>query len=59
VHNVSNVRQVETYTAEPIVPGPSTLKDETAIAKFKRYSSPGSDRIPTQLIEEKRRNIIV
>jgi hypothetical protein len=32
VHNVSDVRQVE-HTAEPLVPGPSPLEVEIAIAK--------------------------
>jgi hypothetical protein len=32
VHNVSDVRQVEIHTAEPLVPDPSRLEVETAIA---------------------------
>jgi hypothetical protein len=32
VHNVSNVKQIEIYTAEPLVPGPSRLEVEIAIA---------------------------
>jgi hypothetical protein len=39
VHNVSDVRQIE---AEPSVPGPIRL---SAIAKLKKYKSPGSDEI--------------
>jgi hypothetical protein len=35
VHNVSDVRQIEIHTAEPLVPGPSHLKVEIAIAKLK------------------------
>jgi hypothetical protein len=35
VHIVSDVRQVEVYTAEPLVPGPSRLEVEIAIAKLK------------------------
>jgi hypothetical protein len=31
VHNVSEVRQIEVHTAEPLVPGPSRLEAETAI----------------------------
>jgi hypothetical protein len=45
-HNVCYVRQIEIDTAEPLVPGPSCLETEIAIAKFK---SPGSDEIPAQL----------
>jgi hypothetical protein len=46
VHNVNDVRQTEVHTAEPLVPGPSCLEVETAIAKLKKYKSPGSDQIP-------------
>jgi hypothetical protein len=51
VHNVSYVRQIEIHTAEPLVPGPSRLEVEIAIAKMKRYKSPGSDQIPAELIQ--------
>jgi hypothetical protein len=43
VHNVNDVRQIEIHTAEPLVPGPSHLEVEIAIAKLKKYKSPGSD----------------
>jgi hypothetical protein len=45
VHNVSDVRKIEVRTAEPLVPGPSRLEVEIAIAKLKTYKSPGSDEI--------------
>jgi hypothetical protein len=51
VHNVSDVRQIEVHTAEQLVPGPSRLKAEIAIAKLKKYKSPGSDEIPAELIQ--------
>jgi hypothetical protein len=51
VHNVSDVRQIEVHTAEPLVPGPSHLEVKIAIAKLKKYKSPGSDQIPAQLIQ--------
>jgi hypothetical protein len=51
VHNVSDVRQIEVHTAEPLVPGPSHLEVEIAIAKFEKYKSPGSDQILAQLIQ--------
>jgi hypothetical protein len=51
VHNVSDVRQIEVHTAEPLVPGPSCLEVEIAIAKLKKYKSPGSDEIPAELIQ--------
>jgi hypothetical protein len=51
VHNVSDVRQIEVHTAEPLVPGPSRLDAEIAIANLKKYKSPGSDQIPAELIQ--------
>jgi hypothetical protein len=51
VHNVSDVRQIEVHTAEPLVPGSSRLEFETAIAKLKKYKSPDSDQIPAELIQ--------
>jgi hypothetical protein len=45
VHTVSDVRQIELHTAEPLVPGPSRLEDETGVAKLKMCKSPGSDQI--------------
>jgi hypothetical protein len=49
VHDVSDVRQIEIHTAEPLVPGRSHLYVEIAIAKLKKYKSPGSDQIPAEL----------
>jgi hypothetical protein len=40
VHNVSDVRQIEVHSAEPLVPGLNRLKVEIAIAKLKKYKSP-------------------
>jgi hypothetical protein len=51
VHKVSDVRQTEVHMAEPLVPGPSRLEVEIAIAKLKKYKSPGSDQIPAELIQ--------
>jgi hypothetical protein len=45
VHNVSNVKKTKEHTAKPLVPDPSSLQVETAIAKFKKYKSPGSAQI--------------
>jgi hypothetical protein len=50
VYTVSDVRQIEVHTAKPLVPGPSRLEVEIAIAKLKKYKSPGSDQIPAELI---------
>jgi hypothetical protein len=51
VHNVSDVRQIEVHTAEHLVPGPSRLEVEIAIAKLKKYKSPGSDQILASIFE--------
>jgi hypothetical protein len=51
VHNVSEVRQIEIRTAEPLVPYPSPSEVEIAIARLKKYKSPGSDQILTELIQ--------
>jgi hypothetical protein len=46
------------YTAEPLVPGPSRLEVEIAIAKLKKYKSPGSDEIPEKLIQAGREILV-
>jgi hypothetical protein len=51
VHNVSDVRQIEEHMAEPLIPGPSRLEVEIAIAKLKKYKSPASDQIRGELIQ--------
>jgi hypothetical protein len=43
--NVSDVRQAEIHTAEPLVPEPSALEFKLAIAKLKSHRSPGIDQI--------------
>jgi hypothetical protein len=43
VHMVSDVRQIEIHTAEPLVPDPSPFEVEIAIINFKRYKSSSSD----------------
>jgi hypothetical protein len=50
-HNVSDVRQTEIHTAEPLIPGPNHLGVEMSIAKLKKYISPGSDQIPAELYQ--------
>jgi hypothetical protein len=51
VHDVSDVRQIEIHTAEPLVPGPSHLEVEISIAELKKYKSPGSDQILAELYQ--------
>jgi hypothetical protein len=42
---------MDIHTAEPLVPEPSTVEEETAILKLKSYKSPGTDKIPAELIK--------
>jgi hypothetical protein len=51
VHNVSDVRQIDVHMAELLVSGPSRLEVQIAIAKLKKYKSPGSDQILAILIQ--------
>jgi hypothetical protein len=51
VHNVSDDRQIEIHTAEPLVPGPSHLEVEISIAKLEKCNSPGSDQILAELYQ--------
>jgi hypothetical protein len=46
LHGVSEVRQAEIHTAEPLVPEPSALEVELAIEKLKSHKSKGIDQIP-------------
>jgi hypothetical protein len=57
VHGVSDVRQAEIHTAEPLVPEPSALDVELAIEKLKSHNSPGIDQIPAELIKAGGRTI--
>jgi hypothetical protein len=54
VLRASDVRQIEIHTVEPLVPDSSPFEAEIAIAKLKRYKSPGSDQIPA---ESRRSNV--
>jgi hypothetical protein len=45
---VSDVKLIGTYTAELLVPDPSPFEVEIAVAKLKRYKSPGNDHIQAQ-----------
>ena len=57
VHGVSDVRQTEIHTAEPLVPEPSALEVELAIDKLKRHKSSGIDQIPAELVKAGGRTI--
>jgi hypothetical protein len=51
VHRVSDVRQIEIHTPEPLVPDPSPFEFEIAIARLKRYTLSGTDQIRGQLTQ--------
>jgi hypothetical protein len=50
-NRVGYIRQVKIHIAEPLVPDPSPLEAEVAIAGLKEYRSLGSDQIPAELIQ--------
>ena len=59
VHGVSDVRQTEIHTEEPLVPEPSAFEVEMVTGKLKRHNiSPGVDKIPSELITAGRREIL-
>jgi hypothetical protein len=43
---------IEIHTAEPSVTDPGPFEVDIAIAKLKRYKSPGSDQILAELIKQ-------
>jgi hypothetical protein len=51
VLRVRDVRQIEIHSAEPLLPDRSPFEVEIAIAKLKKFKSPGSDQIPAELIQ--------
>jgi hypothetical protein len=51
VHRVSDVRQIEVHTAEPLVPHPDPSEVEITVSNLKNNKSSDSDRIPAELIQ--------
>jgi hypothetical protein len=51
VRRVSDARQIEIHTAEPIVPDSGPLELEIVILKLKKYKLPGSYQFPAELIQ--------
>jgi hypothetical protein len=47
--NVSDVRQIDIQTAEPLVPGPNCVEVEIATAELKKYKWPDNDRIQEEM----------
>jgi hypothetical protein len=59
VHNVSDVRQIESHTPHPLVPGPSCCEVRIAIADLMKYKWPGNDQILAEQIQAGSENITV
>jgi len=57
VHGVSEVRQADIHTAEPLVPEPSAVEVELTTQNLKSHKSPGIDQIPAELIKAGGRTI--
>jgi hypothetical protein len=51
VQRISDIRRINIHTAESLVLEPSPLGVGIAIAKLKKYKSPGSGQIPAELIQ--------
>jgi hypothetical protein len=51
VGGVYNIRQTVIRTAESLVPEPSLVKVEISIGKLESFKSPGTDKIPAELIK--------
>jgi hypothetical protein len=50
MRNVSDAWQIEVQTVEPVVPGPSRVETEIAMARLKKYKSPDNVQIAVGLI---------
>jgi hypothetical protein len=50
IRGVYDVGQTETYAAEPLVLASGCFEVEIATEKLKRYKSPGTGQIPSELI---------
>jgi len=57
VHGISDVRQTNIHTAEPLVPEPNALEVEMDIEKLKRHKPPSIYQIPAELIKAGGRTI--
>jgi hypothetical protein len=50
-YRVSDIKQIEIHTAEPLVPDPSPFEVEIVTARLKRYETRGNDEISAELIQ--------
>jgi hypothetical protein len=51
MYRIRDVGQIEIHTAELLIPDISHFVVEIAIAKLKRYKSPGSDHILAEFVQ--------
>ena len=51
VYDISDVKQKEIHTAEPLVPEPSVFDMEMAMEKLKSHKSPDIGQVPVELIK--------
>jgi hypothetical protein len=51
VRNCSDVRQKEIHTIELLIPDPTQLEAEIAIAELIKFKSTGSGQIPAEMIQ--------
>jgi hypothetical protein len=58
VHNVSDVRQIEIDSAEPLVPGPNHLEVETAIVMLKSINLQAVIQLPAKLIQTRGETLV-
>jgi hypothetical protein len=58
VHNITDICQIEIYTVEPLVHATRHLYVEIVIAKLKKYKSPGSDKIPVELLHARSERLL-
>jgi hypothetical protein len=54
-----DVRQIEIYATESLVPDPSPFGVGIVIPRLKKYKSPGSDEIPAELIQAGGKNFTI
>jgi hypothetical protein len=57
VHGVSDIRQSEIYTAEPLAPETSAFEYEMVTEKLQRHKSPSTVQILAELIKAGGRTI--
>ena len=50
-HEVNDVRQTEIQTTKPLLPQPKVFEIEMDTKELNTQNSPGTDKIPTQLIQ--------